>query len=54
MDREWYREDTKKILDFFQTNERGLTSLHVINQRKLYGENVLTQERKHSFFDQLI
>lgn len=51
MDREWYREDTKKILDFFQTNERGLTSLHVINQRKLYGENVLTQERKHSFFD---
>jgi Ca2+-transporting ATPase len=54
MDREWYRENINKILDFFQTSERGLTPLRVIEQRQKYGENVLKQEEKKTFKDMFI
>lgn len=46
MRKEWYREDSKNILNSFNTSsDRGLTESRVLEFRKTYGENILSQEK---------
>lgn len=54
MQREWYREDVNKVLSYFKTSDRGLTSDRVEENKKKFGENVLSEGKKRSLTDILI
>jgi Ca2+-transporting ATPase len=44
--KEWYREDISRILCLFNTSQdRGLTENRVLDLRKKYGENILSQAK---------
>jgi len=52
MQKEWYREQVKDVLFFFNTSaERGLTEARVLDQRRKFGENVLSEEKTRSVRD---
>ncbi len=53
MQREWYREDIKKIFEHFKTSERGLTSESVEKNLKKFGANVLSEEKKRTIWNML-
>lgn len=46
--REWYRENINKIFEYFNTSERGLTESRVKENKKRFGENVLSESKKRS------
>lgn len=54
MQREWYREDIKKIFDHFKTSPRGLTADRVEKNKEKFGPNILSEESKRTFLDILI
>jgi len=54
MQREWYKEDTKKIFEYFKTSERGLTESRVEKNKDKFGENVLSEGKKRTFLDILL
>ncbi|HRY31181.1 MAG TPA: HAD-IC family P-type ATPase [Candidatus Paceibacterota bacterium] len=52
MDKEWYREDIKKIASIFNTSlERGLTSARIVESRRKFGQNILSKEKAQSTAD---
>ncbi len=52
MNKEWYREDTKKITALFNVSlERGLTDARVNESRRKFGSNILSKENPRSTFD---
>ena len=52
MNKEWYREDTQKILALFKTSaDRGLTKGRVNESRKKFGPNTLSKENPRSVFE---
>jgi P-type Ca2+ transporter type 2C len=52
MNKEWYREDTKKIADLFNVSlERGLTDSRVTESRRKFGSNILSKENPKSILE---
>ena len=51
MQREWYREDINKIFEHFKTSDRGLTGSRIEKNKIQFGENVLSEGQKRTFFD---
>lgn len=52
MQKEWYREDSKKILNHFNVaSDRGLTPNRVLENRQKFGQNVLSEEETKTIFD---
>ncbi|HMP67489.1 MAG TPA: cation-translocating P-type ATPase [Candidatus Paceibacterota bacterium] len=52
MSKEWYRIDQNKILSNFNVAiDRGLTESRVIDNRKKFGENILSEEEVRTIWD---
>lgn len=54
MQTEWYRQNIEKIFDYFKTSRRGLTSDRVLENRKRFGQNILSDAKKRTIFDILL
>lgn len=50
-EREWYREDIKNILDFFNSSKNGLTEHRYQKNLKQYGRNLLKETKSRGSFE---